>query len=166
VETGRSGPTTDRREMIAALLAFALLAPADSTPIRDPALASEAADRIGVVAELGLWMQPYAPEGLSDCDEMTFYRVQWGLPERFDRLGWRESNCRNEDVVRTFCCHGYWQLYVSLHLRDHRLVDRYHECGVYSLEDVNSDVPIEKQRQACAAAVLFDVIGYSAWSTG
>ena len=74
----------------------------------------------------GLWDLPYAPDGLSNCDEMNWYRVQWGLPDRFAALGWRESNCRNEDSVRTFCCHGYWQLYVSLHLSDWRLILPYH----------------------------------------
>ena len=111
----------------------------------------------------GLHGQPFAPEGLSNCDEMNFYRVQWGLPERFSALGWRESNCRNEDGVRTFCCHGYWQLYTSLHLQDHRLAPRMELCGVSSHYDLNSDNPLEKQKQACAAKALFDVVGYSAW---
>ena len=99
----------------------------------------------------------------SDCDEMHWYRAQAGLPARFDSLGWRESNCRNEDGVHTSCCYGWWQLNVTLHLRDHRLVDRYHACGVYSYGDVNSDTPGDKRRQACAAKALFDVVGYSAW---
>lgn len=107
--------------------------------------------------------QPFAPEGLSDCDEMNFYRVQWGLPSAFAGLGWRESNCRNEDGVRTWCCYGYWQLYVSLHLRDSHLADRYHECGVYSAFDVNSDNPFDKQRQACATKALYDVQGFAPW---
>jgi len=118
-----------------------------------------------IVVETGLKGQPFAPEGLSNCDEMHFYRAQWGLPARFDQLGWRESNCRNEDGVHTGCCWGYWQLWTSLHLRDHRLVDKMHNCGVFSHYDLNSDTPIEKQRQACAAKALFDVVGYSAWST-
>jgi hypothetical protein len=112
----------------------------------------------------GLNGLPFAPEGLSDCDEMAFYRVQAGLPDRFQALGWRESNCRNEDQVRTFCCHGYWQMYTSLHVRDHRLAPRMAACGVFSHHDLNSDDPLEKQRQACAAKALFDVVGYSAWS--
>jgi len=111
----------------------------------------------------GIFGLPFAPEGLDNCDEFNFYRMQWGLPTRFKALAWRESNCRNEDGVRTWCCYGYLQLYTSLHLQDHRLVDRYHECGVYSHEDVNSNTPQDKQRQVCAAAVLFDVVGYSAW---
>lgn len=104
------------------------------------------------------------PRFASDCDEMHWYRVSAGLPARFDSLGWRESNCRNEDGVHTSCCYGWWQLNVTLHLRDHRLVDRYHACGVYSYRDVNSDTAGDKRRQACAAKALFDVVGYSAWS--
>lgn len=112
----------------------------------------------------GLNGLPFAPEGLDACDEMMFYGAQFGLPEWFRGIGWRESNCRNEDGVKTFCCHGYWQLYVSLHLKDHRLGHRYRdECGVHSKDDVNSDVPIEKQRQACAVSVLYDVMGSDPW---
>ena len=116
------------------------------------------------VVATGLYGLPFAPEGLDDCAEMNFYRVQAGLPDRFAALGWRESNCRNEDQVKTFCCHGYWQLYTSLHLRDHRLAPKMAACGVGSHHDLNSDDPLEKQRQACAAKALYDVVGLSAWA--
>ncbi len=106
-----------------------------------------------------------APSFANNCAEMHWYRVSAGLPARFDALGWRESNCRNEDRVRTSCCHGWWQLNVGLHLRDHRLAPRYRACGVTSYTDVNSDTPNDKRRQACAAKALFDVVGFSAWST-
>lgn len=99
------------------------------------------------------------------CGEMSSYRAAAGLPPRFDQLGWRESNCRNEEGVHTGCCWGWWQLNVGLHLRDHRLAGRYHDCGVWSRTDVDSDTPQDKARQACAAKALFDVVGYSAWST-
>jgi hypothetical protein len=108
---------------------------------------------------------PAAPSGMINCDEMSWYRQRAGLPARFDALGWRESNCRNEDAVHTSCCHGWWQLNVGLHLRDHRLAGRYHQCGVYSYADVNSDTPGDKLRQACAAKALYDVVGFSAWAT-
>lgn len=107
---------------------------------------------------------PYAPAGLSDCDEMNWYRRAVGLPQAFAGIGWRESNCRNEDGVKTFCCHGYWQMYTSLHLRDHRLAPRMNACGVYSHWDLNSDTPGDKLRQACAAKALYDVVGTSPWS--
>lgn len=114
--------------------------------------------------DVGLWLAPFAPAGLSDCDEMNFYRQQWGLPEAFAGIGWRESNCRNEDGVRTTCCHGYWQMYTSLHLESAVLRPIMHKCEVFSHHDLNSDIPIEKQRQACAARALYDVAGTSPWS--
>jgi hypothetical protein len=99
------------------------------------------------------------PAFATDCDEMSWYRTQWGLPEVFDRIGWRESNCRNEDGVRTFCCYGWWQNYISSHLssqslyRD-RIID---ECGVTSYRDINSDTPEDKWRQACVTWVVYSV---------
>lgn len=113
--------------------------------------------------------QPAAPAGPpagDNCAEMSWYRQRVGLPARFDQLGWRESNCRNEDGVHTSCCYGWWQLNVGLHLRDPRIAPRYAACGVDSYLDVNSDTPGDKSRQACAAKALYDVVGLSAWSTG
>lgn len=107
----------------------------------------------------------FAPPELDGCAEMTWYRINAGLPARFDQLGWRESNCRNEDAVRTYCCHGYWQLYISLWLTDHRMAPRLAACGVDSAQDVNSDTPGDKWRQGCAAKAAFDVVGYSAWAS-
>lgn len=109
----------------------------------------------------GLWNQPYAPFGLSDCEEMRFYANQFGLPARFDAIGWRESNCRNEDGVRTSCCHGYWQLH-QMHFRPGNIMDR--NCSADSFDDVNSDTPLDKQRQACSAKQLYDIAGLSPWS--
>jgi len=108
--------------------------------------------------------RPQAPAGLSNCDEMSWYRQYVGLPARFDGIGWRESNCRNEEGVHTSCCWGYWQLNVALHLRDHRLAGAYHDCGVYGRQDVDGDNPGDKMRQACAAKALYDVVGLSAWA--
>jgi hypothetical protein len=105
----------------------------------------------------------FAPAGLTGCDEMNWYRVVAGLPEAFAGIGWRESNCRNEDAVRTSCCHGYWQMYTSLHLQDHRLAPHMEACGVRSHEDLNSDTPEDKLRQACAAKALYDVSGTYPW---
>jgi hypothetical protein len=104
----------------------------------------------------------FAPAGLSNCDEMKFYRKQAGLPDVFDRLGWRESNCRNEDGVHTSCCWGYWQLHQQ-HVRS-GYADRWRrECGITSYADFNSDNAIDKQRQACGAFVLYDMSGLSPW---
>lgn len=153
--------------LIALIIALGVHSPAVALydPIDSDTL--EQAVRIGNATRLadppGLWGQPYAPEGLSNCEEMTFYRQQWGLPSAFDGIGWRESNCRQEDGVRTFCCHGYLQLYVSLHLKDHRLAPLYALCGVYSHQDVNSDDPLEKQKHMCAAKMLHETVGSDAW---
>lgn len=112
---------------------------------------------------VGLWGQPFAPTGLSDCDEMNFYRRQWGLPDAFSGLGWRESNCLNQEDVKTYCCYGYWQLYFSQHQADHRMRPRYEACGIYSIYDYNGDSPLDKQKQACGAKSLFDVEGFRPW---
>ncbi len=105
-----------------------------------------------------------APPGLNNCDEMSWYRQYVGLPARFDQIGWRESNCRNEEGVHTSCCWGYWQLNVALHMRDHRIAPKYRACGVSSRFDVDGDNPGDKYRQACAAKALYDVVGLSAWA--
>jgi hypothetical protein len=140
----------------------------DSVPVQaeraDQQLQLTAPPEPPPVIPTGLLGLPFAPEGLSNCDEMTFYRKQWGLPDRFDSIGWRESNCRNEDGVRTSCCHGYWQMWTALHMQDHRLAPKMKACGVQTYEALNSDTPEDKQRQACAAKALYDVVGYSAWS--
>lgn len=113
-------------------------------------------------APAGLWGQPFAPAGLSNCDEMNFYRVQWQLPSQFAGIGWRESNCRNEDGVRTSCCHGYWQFH-RIHINGSGLIYGM-PCEVYSVNDLNSDTPIEKQKQACAVKALYEEAGMSPWS--
>ena len=116
-------------------------------------------------APVGLHGLPFAPDGLDPCADMEFYRVQAGLPDRFQALGYRESRCLNRDDVRTWCCWGHYQLWVDLHLRDHRAgpVFRDH-CAIYSYDDVNSNTPLDKQRQACGAKALFDIVGYQAWA--
>jgi len=104
----------------------------------------------------GLNGLPFASGGLSDCAEMMFYANQVGLPGRFEGIGWRESNCRNEDGVHTSCCWGYWQL--------HRMHLPKPQCDAWSASDINSDDPLEKQRQACVAKALYDAAGLSPWS--
>ena len=109
----------------------------------------------------GIGGLPFAPPGLSNCDEMHFYERQFGLPARFDAIGWRESNCRNEDGVHTSCCWGYFQLH-HMHFTNHSEFAT--KCGADSYQDVNSDTPLDKQRQACSAKVLYDMVGLSAWA--
>lgn len=125
----------------------------------------------------GLYGLPLAPEGLSGCDEMNFYRLQWGLPERFSDqprvpavsfgrqgLGWRESNCRNEVISSTGCCGGYWQLYINMFARDHRMRSKLADCDVRVLADVVGTEPYDKQRNACVAKSLYEVQGIQAWA--
>jgi hypothetical protein len=112
----------------------------------------------------GLYCLPFAPETLDDCADAQFYRIQFGLPERFDRLAWRESRCTN--TAHTYCCWGYLQLHVYLHLRDPRIGWRYREtCQVFSRHDIFGDSPLAKQKQMCAVKQLFDVVGLSPWRT-
>lgn len=124
------------------------------------------ADRIleqYVVRPAGLQGLPFAPAGLSGCSEMEFYRRQWQLPDHFDTVGWRESRCDN--TAQNSCCHGYWQLYVSLHLRDHRLAPLYARCEIRSSLDVRGEDPLVKQKQACATYAVYIVQGGEAWVT-
>lgn len=114
-----------------------------------------------VPSQAGLHGLPFAPDDLTGCSEMMWYAYQFGLPARFEGVGFRESSCRND--VNTYCCYGYWQLYVSLHLRDHRLAPMYAECNITSIEDIFGNEPIKKQRQACGAAAVYQVQGGSAW---
>lgn len=130
-----------------------------------PATATAPAVRIDPPDQASTPTTTEVPHFENDCVEMAYYRQAAGLPAHFDQIGYRESRCRNEDSVHTSCCYGWFQLNVSLHLRDHRLVGPYHACGVYSYADVNSDTQDDKQRQACAAKALYSVVGYSAWRT-
>lgn len=110
--------------------------------------------------EVGIYLLPFAPAGLSACAEMMFYARQFGLPAQFEGIGWRESNCRNEDIVRTSCCHGYWQMH-RIHFESGKLGEK---CEAWSYQDVNSATPLERQKQACAAGDLYARGGLSHWS--
>lgn len=146
----------------AALAALALVVvPLEVPPLVDlstSAVATEVAVRLDPPP-------PTVPTFADDCAEMSYYRAGVGLPAVFDRLGWRESNCRNEDGVHTFCCHGWWQLNIGVFLRDARMRGRLADCGVTSAADVNSDTVADKLRQACTAKALYDLEGLTPWST-
>lgn len=124
------------------------------------------AKRLNPPSPVGLNNLPFAPEGVSGCEEMSFYRVQWGLPDIFEHLGYRESNCRNDVTSRTGCCVGYWQNYISSHLSRasayrERIIN---ECQVNERADLLGNAPIQKQRQACVTKVVYDISGLSPWS--
>lgn len=134
-----------------------ILSPLDSTGIKH----AVRLDPPKPVWPTGIWNQPFAPLGLSDCQEMMFYANQFGLPAQFEGIGYRESNCRNEDGVKTGCCHGYWQLH-EMHFAPGNRIDQI--CGADSYLDINSDDALEKQMQACAAKQLYDAAGSSPWA--
>lgn len=103
------------------------------------------------------------PERLTGCDEMEWYRKYVGLPEVFDGLGWRESNCRND--VRTYCCYGYWQVYISLWLSPkssyrNALID---SCGISGVASIYGLSNQQKLAQACAVKVAYNNSGLSPW---
>lgn len=127
------------------------------------------------VAPTGILGLPLAPVDLDRCQTMNFYRIQFGLPDRFSDqprqpvvsfgaqgLGWRESNCRNDVTSSTGCCVGYWQLH-SIVFRDHRTIPGMERCTATWLNVRGTD-PLSQQRQACAAKVLFDAVGYQPWA--
>jgi hypothetical protein len=103
---------------------------------------------------LGLHGLPFAPAELTGCDEMAFYRAQAGLIPHFDHVGKGESRCRN--TVSSWCCHGYWQIHQDFWFP-------MPECDVVTVDDLLGDTPIEKQRNACAARVVYETQGGSAW---
>lgn len=106
---------------------------------------------------------PYAPAGADECAEMTFYRIQAGLPSRFDQLGWRESNCKNTVTSNTGCCVGYWQIHTGNFTAPGYRAG-FVACGVTRRSDIIGLDPAVKQRQACAAKVMYDVSGYQPWA--
>lgn len=134
-----------------------------TTPVRIPS------------TQKGLWGLPFAPPGLDACQEMEYYMNQFELPARFgsysrhqhwvasDGLGWREAKCQNNLSSSTDCCVGYWQLYFSQHMRDHRMAPRYAACEIRTIYDYWGNDPLQKQKQACAAKALYDVAGLSPW---
>lgn len=94
---------------------------------------------------------PLAPGELDSCGEARFYRTQFGLPERFDGIAWRESRCQPD--ARNWCCSGTWQI--------HKLwIPKLAHCGVFVRDDL-----YDGQRNACAAAYVLAVQGINAWST-
>lgn len=142
--------------------------------LTDGASASAPATRVGNASPAsGVGGLPFAPEGLSGCAEMEFYRVQWGLPEQFGDMpqagprsqmgyGWRESNCRNDVVSWTGCCVGYLQIHTG-NFTAPGYRSGIAACEVSKRSDILGNAPLQKQKQMCVAKVLYDVSGLSPW---
>lgn len=109
-------------------------------------------------------VNPPAPQFADDCAEARYYRVAAGLPEVFDALIRRESNCTNTPISRTGCCVGALQLHQII-FRDHRMLDRLAACGA-TWANVRGDDVGSWQRQMCAAKALYDVMGMAPWRLG
>lgn len=117
----------------------------------------------------GLHGLPFAPDGLDLCEEMNFYRVQAGLPDRFDAIGYRESRCQNDAKSTTaigVCCVGFWANYISSHLSSQSAYRPFiiAFCGVTGRADIYGPDPLQKQKSACVTKVVFDISGYSPWT--
>jgi hypothetical protein len=121
-------------------------------------------------------VDPPAPaQGLTGCEEMNYWRIQAGLPDRFSDqprmpqvrfadqgYGWRESNCRNDVVSSTGCCVGYWQIHTG-NFNAPGYKAGIAACGVSKRSDILGNSAEQKQKQACVAKVLYDVSGLSPW---
>lgn len=131
--------------------------------LSNPATATQPAVRVNP-PPAGLNGLPFAPAGLDECGQAQFYRQQFGLPERFDAIAWRESMCRNDVVSRTGCCYGTYQHFMSSHLRSPGYQDGLAGCQVDETSDIFGNNPLAQQKQACITKIIYDVSGFSPWA--
>lgn len=134
------------------------------------ATVSTPAVRVNPPVNLGINNLEFAPNGLSNCDEMQFYRMQWRLPEIFDSIGYRESRCENDAKPVTVigqCCVGYWANYISSHLSSQSAyrIPIQQFCQVYGRDDIYGTNPLQKQKQACVTSIVFNISGLKPWAT-
>lgn len=146
--------------------------------ISEPADPLAAAIRVDPPADLapacanpeGLYCLPFAPPGLDLCQEMNFYREQFNMPDVFSDqpripavsfgrqgIGWRESNCQNDARPTTKaanCCRGYWAVATS-NITAPGYAPGFAACGVSRGADYYGTSPLQKQKSACVAHVLF-----------
>lgn len=109
----------------------------------------------------------FPPDGMSLCDEMSWYRQQAGLPEAFDRIGVRESGCRNDapplsSVARRY--RGWWSVGV-MHITNRVYGPGAAACGINDESDYYGTSPSQKRASACFAKVLYDNSGMQPWAT-
>lgn len=109
----------------------------------------------------GLRGMPFAPEGLSACDEMSFYRQQAGLPEQFDAIGFRESRC--VPTAENACCHGWWQAHEGNWRGTSYVIFFREHCQAMNADEIDNNDPRSMQEGACVAKVMFDISGMNPW---
>lgn len=97
-------------------------------------------------------------EGLSGCDEMRWYRINAGLPEKFDSIGYRESRCQNDarpTLPAASCCRGYWAIHKG-NITAPGYKAGAAACGIRTEWDYYGTSHEQKLASACFAKVLFD----------
>ena len=129
--------------------------------LREAASATAPAKRLNPPAPA-----PVVTSAGPNCEEMSEYRKAAGLPEQFDSIGKRESNCDNG--VGNSCCYGWWANYLGSHLsRASAYRDRIMgECGVTSSarSQIQGDSDAQKRAQACVTYVVWSISGMSPWA--
>ncbi len=98
---------------------------------------------------------------LEGCDLAEWHAAAAGLPAGlFRAIADAESGCRNDITNRygRVCCHGAWQIH-QLWLADPRV----RACGATDVASLRTDSPVSWAVNACAAAVILDEQGLSAW---
>ena len=108
----------------------------------------------------------YAPEWMSGCDEMSWYRQDAGLPEAFDAIGYRESRCDNgarptNSVASRY--RGWWSVGV-MHINNKIYGPGAAACGIRTEADYYGNSPSQKKASACFAKVLYDYSGMQPWA--
>lgn len=118
----------------------------------------------------GLHCLPFAPPTSTGCDEMNFYRIEFGLPDRFSDqprtgpkrqmgIGFRESSCNNTLINResTPCCGGYFQIgWGNISAPGYAAAGIWSYCEITRASDYIGDTPLQKQKSACAASGLYN----------
>lgn len=117
-------------------------------------------------AQIQVTQPPSPPGGLSGCDEMEWFRRDVGLPDIFDSIGWRESNCQNDarpTLPAASCCRGWWAIHKS-NIRAPGYKAGAAACGITTESDYYGNSFEQKRASACFAKVLYDVSGLTPWA--
>jgi len=84
------------------------------------------------------------------CPQWEATADYFGLPDQFDAIMWRESNCRPDVTSSTGCCRGLLQL--------HRVHLPKPECQAYTASDL-----FDPAINLCVASILYKTSGMSPW---